>query len=294
MQVVLYSRNIKDQHLPFVQRLFDLLHQYQITTYVYVPMLEQIQGKIRLCQPVGRFESHVDFRLRPFDFVITLGGDGTILGAVTLVRHAGIPILGINLGRLGFLASIEASRMEEALQRLLNDSYYIDERALLQLDANYPLFHDFPYALNDFTLLKRDTSSMIVVHTWVNGAFLNTYWADGVIMATPTGSTGYSLSCGGPIVFPNSRNFVLAPVAPHNLNVRPIVLSDDAVVSFEVEGRTDHFLCTLDSRYETITARHRIAIRRAPFSIKLVRMDEGEFLETIRRKLAWGIDTRNA
>ncbi len=294
MQVVIFSRNIKDPHLPVVQRLFDLLHQHQITTFVYADLLDQIEGKIRLRQEVGRFESHLDFRLRTFDFVITLGGDGTILGAVTLVRDTGIPILGINLGRLGFLASIETSRMEEAILRLLNDSYYLDERTLLQLDANLPLFNDFPFALNDFTLLKRDTSSMIVVHTWVNGAFLNTYWADGVIMATPTGSTGYSLSCGGPIIFPDSRNFVLTPVAPHNLNVRPIVLSDDAVVSFEVEGRTDHFLCTLDSRYETITARHRMALRLAPFRIRLVRMDEGEFLETIRRKLAWGIDKRNA
>jgi NAD+ kinase len=155
------------------------------------------------------------------------------------------------------------------------------------------VFGDIPFALNDCTLLKRDTSSMITIHTFINGAYLNSYWADGIIVATPTGSTGYSLSCGGPVIFPHSGNFVITPVAPHNLNVRPVVISDDSVVSFEVEGRTENFLCTLDSRFETITSAHQLALRKNDFNIRLVRLQDVGFLETLRNKLTWGIDSRN-
>ena len=156
-----------------------------------------------------------------------------------------------------------------------------------------PVFNDAPFALNDFTILKRDTSSMIIIHTYINGAYLNSYWADGIIVSTPTGSTGYSLSCGGPIIFPGSGNFIITPVAPHNLNVRPIVMSDDAVISFEIEGRAENFLCTLDSRFETVTAAHQLAIRKNNFPIKLVNIQGVDFPSTIRGKLNWGQDTRN-
>ncbi|MEL7021210.1 MAG: NAD(+) kinase, partial [Bacteroidota bacterium] len=169
----------------------------------------------------------------------------------------------------------------------------VDERQLLYLESNIPIFGETRFALNDCTFLKRDTSSMITIHTYINGAYLNSYWADGLIIATPTGSTGYSLSCGGPIIFPNSGNFVITPVAPHNLHVRPIVISDDSIVSFEVEGRAENFLCTLDSRFETITAEHQLAVRRNDFSAKIIRLHEASFLYTLRNKLRWGLDTRN-
>jgi NAD+ kinase len=156
-----------------------------------------------------------------------------------------------------------------------------------------PLFGDTRFALNDFTILKRDTSSMITIHTYINGSYLNTYWADGIIVATPTGSTGYSLSCGGPIIFPNSDNFVITPVATHNLNVRPVVISDDSIISFDVEGRAENFLCTLDSRFETITSAHQLAVRKNDFSIKLVQLHDYGFMDTMRDKLAWGQDSRN-
>lgn len=164
---------------------------------------------------------------------------------------------------------------------------------MIYLESNLPLFGNLRFALNDCTLLKRDTSSMITLHTFINGAYLNSYWADGIIVATPTGSTGYSLSCGGPIVFPNSGNFVLTPVAPHNLNVRPVVISDDSVISFEIEGRAENFLCTLDSRFEPITSAHQLAVRKNDFKIRLVTLQDIGFMDTIRNKLAWGTDSRN-
>ena len=216
-----------------------------------------------------------------------------MLQAVTHVRDSGTPILGINLGRLGFLATIEKRRIKEAVDLLRRGMFMVEERRMLYLESNLPLFGEIPFALNDFTILKRDTSSMITIHTFINGAYLNSYWADGIIVSTPTGSTGYSLSCGGPIIFPNSGNFVITPVAPHNLNVRPTVISDDAVISFEIEGRAENFLCTLDSRFETITAAHQLAVRKNDFTARVVRLQDVGFLETLRNKLNWGQDKRN-
>lgn len=293
MQVVVYSKLAKEKDFPHIQRLFDALYEEEITAYVYGPYLDQLKGHIRFPGHVGVFEGYVDFSIKKFDFFIALGGDGTILNAVTLVRDAPVPIVGINLGRLGFLASIEKRRIPDAVSCLKRGRYSITERGLIYLESNLPLFGDIRFALNDCTLLKRDTSSMITIHTFINGAYLNSYWADGIIIATPTGSTGYSLSCGGPIIFPDSGNFVITPVAPHNLNVRPVVISDDAVISFEVEGRAENFLCTLDSRFETITSAHHLAVRKNDFSIKIVYLQDYGFLETIRDKLTWGIDTRN-
>ncbi len=293
MQVVIYSKLLKSKDIPHVQNLFNALHEEGIHACVYGPYLEQLKDKIRFPGHVGVFEGYVDFNVEKFDFIITLGGDGTILGAITHVRDSDVPIVGINLGRLGFLAGIEKKRIREAICLLKKGRFAIDERRLLFLESNLPLFGDVRFALNDCTLLKRDTSSMITIHTYINGGYLNSYWADGIIISTPTGSTGYSLSCGGPIIFPHSGNFVITPVAPHNLNVRPVVISDDSVISFEVEGRTENFLCTLDSRFETITSAHQLAVRKNDFTIKLVTLQDIGFMDTIRTKLAWGVDTRN-
>lgn len=293
MQVVIFGKLLKDRDIPYVQQLFDTLDREQINGYVYAPYLQQLKNKILFKRDVGPFESFLDFRLRKIDFLITLGGDGTILQAIRLLRDSNVPILGINLGRLGFLASISKDRIANAVNLLNRGMYALDERSLLYLESNRPLFGDTRFALNDCTLLKRDTSSMISIRTYINGEYLSTYWADGIIIATPTGSTGYSLSCGGPIIFPNSGNFVITPVAPHNLNVRPVVISDDSVVSFEVKGRTENFLCTLDSRFETITDEYQLAVRRNNFTIKLVQLENGGFMRTMREKLVWGQDPRN-
>lgn len=293
MQVVVYSKVFKEKDLPYFQQLFDALHEHGIMVYVFRPLFEQIKDRVVFKRDVGIFEGYIDCQLKKFDVFITLGGDGTILNAITHVRNAPIPIMGINLGRLGFLASIEKKRISEAIALFVRGHYRLEERGLLYLESNLPLFGNTRFALNDCTLLKRDTSSMITIHTFINGAYLNSYWADGIIIATPTGSTGYSLSCGGPIVFPGSGNFVITPVAPHNLNVRPVVISDSSVISFEVEGRTENFLCTLDSRFESITSAHQLAVRKNDFNIRLIQLHDIGFMETIRNKLAWGVDTRN-
>lgn len=293
MQVVVFSQYLRPTDIPYVQTLFDTLAEHGIAAWVYKPYLEEIREHIRFPTTVGAFEGFKDFQVRHFDLVITLGGDGTILAAVTFIRNTEVPILGINLGRLGFLAMVSKEQIPYAIRWLVEGQYTIGGRRTLHLEADPPLFGETPFALNDFTILKRDTSSMITIHTYINGSFLNTYWADGLIVATPTGSTGYSLSGGGPIVFPDSHTFVLTPVAPHNLNVRPLVINDDAVLSFEVEGRSENFLCTLDSRYEVITSKNQLAVRRGDFKVKLVLFKDMGFLETIRKKLAWGVDMRN-
>lgn len=293
MQIVVYGRIGKKKDFPLIQSFFDILAEEGINAYINKNYLESLQGNIEFKNDVGIFEGYLDFKTRNFDYVITLGGDGTILNAVAEVRNADVPILGINLGRLGFLASIEKEKIREAIGLLKSGRYSLSERTLLHLESNHPMFGDIPFAMNDCTLLKRDTSSMIVIHTYINGAYLNSYWADGLIISTPTGSTGYSLSCGGPIIFPNSGNFVITPVAPHNLNVRPIVISDSSVISFEVEGRAENFLCTLDARFETITSDFQLAVRKCDFNVKLIQLHGWSFMHTIREKLMWGTDTRN-
>jgi NAD+ kinase len=188
---------------------------------------------------------------------------------------------------------IGKEEIDTAIEALVERKYVLDKRTLLHMDANLPLFGDVPYALNEFTIHKSDTSSMIKIHTYLNGEFLNTYWSDGLIVSTPTGSTGYSLSCNGPVVFPDSASFVITPVAPHNLNIRPIIVPDNTVVSFEVEGRTDNFLCSLDSRRELVPKEVQIAVRKEGFGINLIRLNENNFLQTLRNKLSWGLDKRN-
>jgi NAD+ kinase len=227
------------------------------------------------------------------DILISLGGDGTMLDAVTLVKQKNIPILGINFGRLGFLASISRNELSIAVDALVNRTFLIEKRTLIHLDSNEPLFGETPFGLNEFAIHKRDISPMVKIHTYLNGEFLNTYWADGLIVSTPTGSTGYNMSCNGPIVFPESSSFVITPVAPHNLNVRSIVVPDSNVISFEVEGRADQFICALDARREIVSKTIQLAVRKENFYVNLARLNENNFLSTLRTKLTWGLDKRN-
>jgi len=293
MKVLVYGNRYKDGNRKYVQALFNKLAKEKVQLFVYHKFDSEIQGHIKIPQDFTIITTYEELQEHRPDCILTLGGDGTILTAVTLIRDLRIPILGINLGRLGFLASIEKTKLEAAIDKLLSGQYTIDERKMLYLESNMPLFGETRFALNDFTIHKRDTSSMIVIHTYINGDFLNSYWADGIIVSTPTGSTGYSLSCGGPIIFPNSDTFVITPVAPHNLTVRPIVIADDNVISCEIEGRTGNYLCTLDSRYETITTAHQLAVRKCDFESRLINLHDITFLKTIHDKLSWGIDTRN-
>jgi NAD+ kinase len=292
-RILVFGKLFKEKDLPQVQEAFDALSDEGFEVCVYEPYLRDLGGKVELHTGCGSVGGYEEFASQGFDFVMVLGGDGTMLSATTLVRDTGVPMLGINLGRLGFLASIEKSHIRQSVQMLARGQYRIEERTMLYLESSPHLFGELPFALNDCTLLKRDTSSMITIHTFLNGDFLTSYWADGIIIATPTGSTGYSLSCGGPIIFPNSGNLVITPVAPHNLNVRPLVLSDQSVISFEIEGRGDNFICSLDSRFEIIGAQHQLAVRKNDFPTRLVQLQDVTFLNTIRAKLGWGEDIRN-
>ena len=292
MKIAIYSRGLEENQHKEINLLLKELEKHDVEPVFFQDFFNSFYSAVNLKTKYSTFNSSDDLD-ESIDCIISLGGDGTLLDTVTFVRDKGTPVLGINYGRLGFLANLGKGELQVAVEALVNHTYVIDKRTMLHLDANVPLFGDVPYALNEFTLLKKDSSSMIKIHTYLNGEFLNTYWADGLIVATPTGSTGYSLSCNGPVVFPDSGSFVITPVAPHNLNIRPIIVPDTNIISFEVEGRTDGFLCTLDSRREFVTKEIQLAVRKEEFGINLIRLNENNFLQTLRNKLSWGLDVRN-
>ena len=292
MRIAIYSRGIENNQLDDIELLLSVLLKHGAEPVFYQDFFNQFYSAVDLEGKYSTFNSSTDMD-SSIDCLISLGGDGTLLDTVTLVRDTGIPVLGINYGRLGFLANIGRDEINSAVEALVDRKYVLDNRTLLHLDANQPLFGDVPYALNEFTLHKSDTSPMIKIHTYLNGEFLNTFWADGLIVATPTGSTGYSLSCNGPVVFPDSASFVITPVSPHNLNIRPIIVPDNNIVSFEVEGRTDNFICSMDSRRELVSKEIQLAVKKEDFGINLIRLNEDNFLQTLRNKLSWGLDKRN-
>jgi NAD+ kinase len=292
MLVAIYNRTFDEQDVPFLKALLQLLEQHKMQMVFYKEFYERLLPHVSFSITPRLFTGKRDLPQNT-DMLFSLGGDGTMLDAVCFVGNTNIPLIGVNLGRLGFLAAIPEDEVEAAILSLVRGSYTLEKRTLLHLDSSVPLFDGAPFALNEFTIHRQDTSSMIKIHTYLNGEFLNTYWADGLIVATPTGSTGYSLSCGGPVVFPQASSFVITPVAPHNLNTRPIVVPDDSVISFEIEGRTEQFLCTMDARTETIRSSVQLAVKKEQFMVSLVRPDEHNFLKTIRQKLYWGIDKRN-
>ena len=292
MKVANYSRVLEKSQQKDIQLFFDELDKEEIVPVVYQSFLNQLEGNIRL--PANTQSFSVSSDLTPdIEFFVSLGGDGTLLDTVTLVRNKNIPVVGINFGRLGFLASIGPDEVADAVKALARRSFVIDKRALVHLDANLPLFGEVPYALNEFVIHKQDIAPMVKIHTYLNGELLNTYWADGLILSTPTGSTGYSLSCQGPIVFPDTSSFVLTPIAPHNLNVRSIVVPDNTIISFEVESRSPNIICALDSRRELVDKSVLLAVRKESFMLNLVRLNENNFLQTLRNKLSWGLDKRN-
>jgi len=294
MKWLIYGQSIKDAaEFEYVNALLSTAIEYEVELLVFRPYLDELKKYNQEVIHLATVESNSDLITHRPDIMITLGGDGTILQAITLLKDSGIPVLGINLGRLGFLASVEKKIIKKAVKQLVHNEYSIVSRSLLALTCNLPLFDQFPYALNDFTLNKRDTSSMITIHTYVDHVLLNSYWADGIIVSTPTGSTGYSLSCGGPIMFPKAKTLVITPIAPHNLNMRPVVIPDDQVITFELEGRSKTFMAALDARSMNITTDIQLAIKKADISFHLIRTHNHNFLETLRKKMNWGLDTRN-
>jgi len=292
MKVAIYSRGLDTEQGAHLDILLEALTRFDVCILIYQPLLLQFN------QVTVRFPALVPFVTsadlpEELHCLISLGGDGTLLDTVTLVRNKKIPVLGINFGRLGFLAGISRDELSSAVEALVNRTFIIDKRTLIHLDSDKNLFGDAPFGLNEFAIHKRDTSPMIKVHAYLNGEFLNTYWADGLIVSTPTGSTGYNMSCNGPILFPESSSFVITPVAPHNLNVRSIIVPDTSIISFEIESRADMFICALDARREIVDKSIQMAVKKEAFGVNLVRLNENSFLSTLRTKLAWGLDKRN-
>jgi len=292
MKVAIYSRGLDSDQEVQLLTLLEELRRNRISICLHKSLVRPDSAISMLRRDFSVFSRHEDLN-SSIDCIISLGGDGTMLDSATLVRNKNIPIMGINFGRLGFLASISKDELTTAVEALAQGRYVIEERTLLHLNASIPLFGDTPFALNEFAIHKRDFSPMIKIHTYLNGEFLNSYWADGIIVSTPTGSTGYSMSCNGPILFPDSASFVITPVAPHNLNLRPIVIPDSNIISFEVEGRTDEFICTMDSRREVVENDIQLAVKKEDFEISLLSLNENSFLTTLREKLTWGFDKRN-
>lgn len=291
MKTLVYGTNIKDQDKPYIKQLIASLKELNIEVATYADYHTHF---VKRNLDIGDHTVSTTAELSDYnpDFIISLGGDGTILNAMTLIKDLNIPILGINLGRLGFLANAEKAKIHQSLLKVINGDYHIEKRTMISLISERDLFED-SFGLNDLTIHRRDNSSMILIHCYINGELLNSYWADGLIVSTPTGSTSYSLSVGGPIITPDSNNFVIAPVAPHNLNARPVVVSDDVEIRLNVEGRASNFLVTLDSRYTTITEDDHLILKKCPFPARLLRLDNNSFFKTIHQKLHWGIDKRN-
>ncbi len=291
MRIAILGKPFSDNIAPFIQMLFDELNRRKAELFLVGHFHSYLKNTLNLPTGIQTF-SRGD-KLEGVDIVLSIGGDGTLLDSVTYVGAQEIPILGINTGRLGFLATIPYDSINIALDAIYKGHYTLDDRALIRVDSDQEIFDGINFGLNEFSVLKRDSSAMIVVHTYIDGEYLNSYWADGLVVATPTGSTGYSLSCGGPLVLPQTNNFVISPVCPHNLNVRPMIVSDRSVISFEVEGRSSGYLASLDSRSTPVDMSVQLAVRRESFSARLVKLNHVNFLSTLRSKLNWGLDKRN-
>lgn len=258
----------------------------------YHSYFEKISRDIKFPIAVEQFKSHEDL-IKETDLLFSIGGDGTLLDTVPFVRASGIPILGINLGRLGFLSSISKDEIGEAVNNIFDKNYKIEKRALLSLEEPTGIFGELNFALNDLTIYRNNTTSLIAVHVYVDNLFLNSYWGDGLIVSTPTGSTAYSMAVGGPILSPGSQNFVIAPIASHNLTVRPIVIQDSSEIKLRIEGREEKYLMTMDSRHSAINKDDELVIKRCDFEVNLVQMENRDFYSTVRDKLLWGRDNRN-
>ena len=293
MKVAVFGTLVSDDFVPVLQEFFGFLKENEIEVQLYKPFYNHLVEELKTSTYyTSFFHSYSDFDDQN-EFIFSVGGDGTFLQSVLNIRNFTIPVIGVNSGRLGFLADISEDQVRDAMVNIFDGKYKIAERSMLEVDFSDRENLDFNFALNEMTVLKTDNSSMLNVSAKVNGEFLNNYWADGLIIATPTGSTAYSLSVGGPILTPNSENFVITPLAPHNLTIRPIVVPDNCKIELKVEGRGTHYLTSLDSRSEAVEFSTRIIIKKAGFKLKTLQLPEQPFFSTLRNKLMWGIDRRN-
>lgn len=293
MKVAIFGQYYQNDTRPIIKDIFVFFNRNNVELVIEEKFLKILYEEKILEKQYNTFSSHKDLD-KSFDILISIGGDGTILRAVTFVRDSGIPILGVNAGRLGFLAKVQKENIESFLQIVLEKKYTISERVLLTMESSPSSGEiDINFAMNEVAVSRKDTTSMITIETSLNGEYLNSYWADGLIIATPTGSTGYSLSCGGPILTPEVKGLVITPIAPHNLNARPLVIPDDTEITLKVSGREEQYLVSLDSRITSIDNHSIIKIKKTPFHINMVEIPEETFFKTLRTKLLWGEDKRN-
>jgi len=291
MRIAIHGRKIENKSRHYVRQLVECIQSKKSEIIVSTSFTRSLMEIGFNLDGVSSFNEKSG--LDQIDFVISVGGDGTLLETVSYVGNLELPIVAINTGRLGFLATISKEIIPQAVEALFSNEFSFENRTLIRVNSDRDIFNGKNFGLNDFTILKKDTSAMITVHAYIDGEYLNSYWADGLIVSTPTGSTGYSLSCGGPVVLPQSNNFIITPVSPHNLTVRPMVVSDSSVISFEIEGRSKNFLVSLDTRSYTVDASVQMAVCKEEFKAKLVKLDGYNFLDTLRMKLNWGYDARN-
>ena len=287
-KIALHAMHIQEPALGSVEKIVNKLMAAERKVFISDKLAEH---HFDLFKDFPTFTKEDD--LSDFEAIFSLGGDGTLLNTLTYVQDSHLPIMGVNLGRLGFLANIAEENIDTALDSFFSGDFTYDERTLLHFESDLDVFQENNFALNEFAILRKDTSSMIVVKCYINGEYLNTYWADGLMVSTPTGSTGYSLSCGGPVIMPQTKNFIITPVSPHNLNVRPLIVSEDSELSFTIESRDQSYLVTLDSRSEAIDTNSILTIRKAKFTARLIKVRGSSFLDTLRNKLTWGLDRRN-
>ncbi|WP_158727794.1 MULTISPECIES: NAD kinase [unclassified Flavobacterium] len=294
MKVAIYGQYYQNSTEPIINDIFDFFNKKKVEMVIEAQFLKILNDKKIVEKTYNTFSKHTELD-SSFDMLISIGGDGTILRAATLVRNSGIPILGINAGRLGFLATVQKENIAAFMQFVIDKKYTISKRTLLTLTCTptNEAIEEINFAMNEITVSRKDTTSMITIDTYLNGEFLNSYWADGLIISTPTGSTGYSLSCGGPILTPDVKSLVITPIAPHNLTARPLVVPDETEIRLKVSGREENYLVSLDSRVTSIKNESILTLNKTPFQINMVEIPEETFLKTLRSKLLWGQDKRN-
>lgn len=291
-KVALYGRQFSEDLTEHIQLLVDELQKQNFKISVFKPFFTLIRHHIKFNSDPEIFSNNLDLD-KNTTLLISVGGDGTLLDTITIIRDSGIPVLGINLGKLGFLSSVSKNEIAQAIYDIRNSDFQIENRTLLRLETGNYLFNELNFALNEVTIMKGDQRSLVTVHVWVDNQYLNSYWSDGLIIATPTGSTAYSLSCSGPIIVPAAPNFVITPIATHNLTVRPIVIPDSTKIKIKVEGRCDKFVVSLDSRSSFVDKETELLILKENFTLNLVKLTNKDFFSTIREKLLWGHDKRN-
>ena len=290
MTIALFGKTIAPENGEYMRQLFAELAKNQVEIVVYQPFAELVKTFVPEGVNYSVFSSNADLNA---DLLFSIGGDGTILDTVPFVLDSGIPVAGINMGRLGFLSSISKNEIANAVNSVLTGDYTVEQRSLLELVSPEKVFDDVKYALNELNVIRNPEHSLLAIKVFVDDVYLNTYWGDGILLATPTGSTAYSLSAGGPIIAPNAKNFVITPIATHNLTVRPVVIPDDSTIRIQVEGREKSFVFSMDSRNCTLDTSVQLEVRKAGFCLNLVRMRGEDFFGTIRNKLMWGKDNRN-